>query len=185
MLYGLGFIGLFHNRRPHWTVSRLSRPWIFTCTILTSWSRTSTTSWSEGRSWVIWVEYTTGGQRSPGACTPEFLARIAAIVLFVGFNLTFFRNLFWLSGNAAAVSRLSAGIQVLNVIPRRRLDSRAVIDADDLSDLVYALRQSWREKSWPATGLEWTTDLPPLTRTFTKRRCDWETYDFEHRPELA
>ena len=47
--------------------------WIFICTTLTSWSRTSTTSWSEGRSWGTWVESISGGQKSPGVCTLNIL----------------------------------------------------------------------------------------------------------------
>ena len=39
---------------------------------------------------------------------------------------------------------------------------------------------------WPATGLEWTTDSPPMTENFTETPVvDWETYDFGHRPELG
>jgi cytochrome c oxidase subunit I len=39
---------------------------------------------------------------------------------------------------------------------------------------------------WPSTGLEWTTDSPPLTENFHETPVvDWEVYDFEHRPDLG
>ena len=39
---------------------------------------------------------------------------------------------------------------------------------------------------WPATGLEWTTQSPPLTENFeVTPMVTWEAYDFHNRPELG
>jgi heme/copper-type cytochrome/quinol oxidase subunit 1 len=38
---------------------------------------------------------------------------------------------------------------------------------------------------WPSTGLEWTTDSPPITENFhVTPEVTWEAYDFENRPDL-
>ena len=39
---------------------------------------------------------------------------------------------------------------------------------------------------WPATGLEWKTDSPPLTENFEVTPVvTWEPYDFKNRPDLG
>ena len=80
----------------------------------------------------------------------EWLAKIAAGIIFIGFNLTFFPQfIVGYLGHAAEVSRLSAGISgperaVVGgrVDPRRRLP-----DSDGVPDVVAALRPGRRHQS--------------------------------------
>jgi len=78
-----------------------------------------------------------------GRLYPEFLARIAAIVLFIGFNLTFFPQfILGYLGMPRRYPRLSAGIPgAERDVHSGRFHPRArLFIADDLSDLVHALR---------------------------------------------
>ena len=74
------------HRRCFW------RPWRWMCMCMTPIlsSRTSTTSWSGERSWATWAASISGGPKSPGRLYPEGWAKLAALMIFVGFNLTFF-----------------------------------------------------------------------------------------------
>src|SRR6516164_6605102 len=120
---------------------------------------------------------------------PEFLARVAAIVLFVGFNLTFFPQfVLGYLGSPRRYSSYPPEFQVLNVMSTA---GSSILAIGYLLPMVY-LTWSMRygkvagKNPWPATGLEWTTDSPPLTENFHETPVvDWEPYDFIHRPELG
>jgi cytochrome c oxidase subunit 1 len=124
-----------------------------------------------------------------GRLYPEFLARIAAIVLFVGFNLTFFPQfILGYLGMPRRYHDYPPEFQVLNVMSTA---GASILALGYLMPMIY-LSWSMRygkvagKNPWPATGLEWTTDSPPLTENFHETPVvDWETYDFEHRPELG
>jgi cytochrome c oxidase subunit I len=124
-----------------------------------------------------------------GRIYPEFLARIAAIVLFVGFNLTFFPQfILGYLGMPRRYHNYPPEYQVLNVMSTA---GASILALGYLLPIIY-LTWSMRygkvagKNPWPATGLEWTTDSPPLTENFHQTPVvDWEVYDFEHRPELG
>jgi cytochrome c oxidase subunit 1 len=124
-----------------------------------------------------------------GRMYPESLARIAAIVLFVGFNLTFFPQfILGYLGMPRRYHDYPPEYQVLNVMSTA---GASILALGYLLPMVY-LTWSMRygkvagKNPWPATGLEWTTDSPPLTENFLETPVvDWEVYDFEHRPELG
>jgi len=124
-----------------------------------------------------------------GRLYPEFLARVAAIVLFVGFNLTFFPQfILGFLGMPRRYHNYPPEYQVLNVMSTA---GASILALGYLLPMVY-LTWSMRygkvagKNSWPATGLEWTTDSPPLTENFHETPVvDWEPYDFKHRPELG
>ena len=124
-----------------------------------------------------------------GRLYPEFLARIAAIVLFIGFNLTFFPQfILGYLGMPRRYHDYPPEYQVLNVMSTA---GASILALGYLLPMIY-LTWSMRygkvagKNPWPATGLEWTTDSPPLTENFAETPVvDWEVYDFEHRPELG
>ena len=124
-----------------------------------------------------------------GRLYPEFLARIAAIVLFIGFNLTFFPQfILGYLGMPRRYHNYPPEYQVLNVMSTA---GASILALGYLLPMIY-LTWSMRygkiagKNPWPATGLEWTVDSPPLTENFHETPVvDWEPYDFEHRPELG
>jgi len=124
-----------------------------------------------------------------GRLYPEYLARIAAIVLFIGFNLTFFPQfILGFLGMPRRYHDYPPEYQVLNVMSTA---GASILALGYLLPMIY-LTWSMRygkvagKNPWPATGLEWTTDSPPLTENFHETPVvDWEVYDFVHRPELG
>ncbi len=124
-----------------------------------------------------------------GRLYPEFLARIAAIVLFIGFNLTFFPQfILGYLGMPRRYHDYPPEYQVLNVMSTAGASILALGYLLPMIYLTWSMRygQVAGKNPWPATGLEWTTDSPPLTENFVETPVvDWEVYDFEHRPELG
>ena len=124
-----------------------------------------------------------------GRLYPESLARIAAIVLFAGFNLTFFPQfILGFLGMPRRYHDYPPEYQVLNVMSTA---GASILALGYLLPIIY-LTWSMRygkiagKNPWPATGLEWTVASPPLTENFHETPVvDWEPYDFEHRPELG
>jgi cytochrome c oxidase subunit 1 len=124
-----------------------------------------------------------------GKLYPEFLARIAAVVLFVGFNLTFFPQfLLGYLGMPRRYHNYPPEFQVLNVM------STAGASILALGYLLPMLYLTWSMRygkvagpnPWPATGLEWRTVSPPPTENFDVTPVvDWEPYDYENRPDLG
>ena len=80
----------------------------------------------------------------------EWLAKIAAGIIFIGFNLTFFPQfIVGYLGHAAAVSRLSAGVPGPErpVVGRRVDPRRRLPHPDGVSDVVAAVRPGRRHQS--------------------------------------
>jgi cytochrome c oxidase subunit 1 len=124
-----------------------------------------------------------------GKLYPEFLARVAAVVLFIGFNLTFFPQfLLGYLGMPRRYSSYPPEFQVLNVMSTA---GASILALGYLLPMIY-LTWSMRygkvagRNPWPATGLEWQTDSPPLTENFdVTPEVTWEPYDYENRPDLG
>jgi len=104
-----------------------------------------------------------------GRLYPEFLARTAAVILFVGFNLTFFPQ--FILGGLGMPRRYHnypPEFQVLNVMSTA---GASILALGYLLPMIY-LTWSMRygkiagPNPWPATGLEWKTASPPLTENF-------------------
>ena len=79
-----------------------------------------------------------------GRMYPEGWAKLSALLVFVGFNLTFFPQFIArLHGHAAPLSRVSAGVPgAERALDRRSLDpGRRLCAADDLFPVVAALRR--------------------------------------------
>src|SRR5690349_17009025 len=124
-----------------------------------------------------------------GRLYPEALSRFAAIILFLGFNLTFFPQfILGYLGMPRRYSSYPPEFQVLNVL------STAGASILALGYLLPMLYFAWSMRygkvagpnPWPATGLEWKTDSPPPTENFhVTPVVDWEPYDFRNRPDLG
>jgi cytochrome c oxidase subunit I len=104
-----------------------------------------------------------------GRMYPEGWAKFAALVVFVGFNLTFFPQ--FILGYLGMPRRYHAypeEFQVLNVMSSA---GATILGIGYLIPMVYFL---WSLRygrvagpnPWGATGLEWTTQSPPLTENF-------------------
>jgi cytochrome c oxidase subunit 1 len=104
-----------------------------------------------------------------GRMYPEAPAKLAAVITFIGFNLTFFPQ--FILGYLGMPRRYHAypeEFQVLNVLSSA---GASVLAVGFLLPLIYFL---WSLKygevagdnPWAATGLEWETTSPPPTHNF-------------------
>jgi cytochrome c oxidase subunit I len=100
---------------------------------------------------------------------PETLARIAALVIFLGFNLTFFPQ--FILGYLGMPRRYHVyppEFQVLNVMSSAGASILAIGYVLPLLYLVWSLRYGAVAgmNPWNAKGLEWQTPSPPPTDNF-------------------
>jgi cytochrome c oxidase subunit 1 len=111
-----------------------------------------------------------------GRLYPEAWARLSAVVIFLGFNLTFFPQ--FLLGYLGMPRRYHAYPPEFQVLHVMSTAGSTILGFGYLMPLVYLL---WSLKygalagsnPWGATGLEWRTPSPPPTE------------DFEHTPVVA
>jgi cytochrome c oxidase subunit 1 len=100
---------------------------------------------------------------------PEVLARLAALIIFLGFNLTFFPQ--FVLGYLGMPRRYHVyppEFQVLNVMSTAGASILAVGYVLPLIYLIWSLRYSpvAGMNPWKARGLEWQTPSPPPTDNF-------------------
>ncbi|MGH9631848.1 MAG: cytochrome c oxidase subunit I [Bryobacteraceae bacterium] len=122
-----------------------------------------------------------------GRMYPEGWAKFAALVVFVGFNLTFFPQ--FVLGYLGMPRRYHVypeEFQVLNVMSTA---GASILGVGYLLPIIYML---WSLRSgpiappnpWGAVGLEWETPSPPPTENFTKTPVvTEETYHYSDRPK--
>ncbi|MCU1228173.1 MAG: Cytochrome-c oxidase [Acidobacteria bacterium] len=112
----------------------------------------------------------------------EFWARLAALLVFVGFNLTFFPQ--FILGYLGMPRRYHAyapEFQVLNVMSTAGASILAVGYALPLIYLGFSLRFGRKAgvNPWGAVGLEWTTSSPPPKHNFEETPVvTWDAYDY-------
>jgi cytochrome c oxidase subunit 1 len=104
-----------------------------------------------------------------GKMYPEGLARFAALVVFVGFNLTFFPQ--FILGYLGMPRRYHAyppEFQVLNVMSTAGASILGVGYIIPMLYFVWSMRYGKNAPSnpWLSTGLEWQTPSPPPTENF-------------------
>ena len=104
-----------------------------------------------------------------GRMYPEFWAKIAAIIIFIGFNLTFFPQfVLGYQGMPRRYHEYAPEFQVLNVMSSA---GASILGLGYLLPFAYLLwslkyaKQAGRNP-WGATGLEWSTTSPPPTENF-------------------
>jgi cytochrome c oxidase subunit 1 len=104
-----------------------------------------------------------------GRLYSEAWARFAAILMFFGFNLTFFPQyiLGW-EGMPRRYHEYLPQYQVLNVLSSAGATILAVAYLLPLGYLLWSLRHGARAgpNPWDAQGLEWTTPSPPPLHNF-------------------
>src|ERR671918_139616 len=104
-----------------------------------------------------------------GRMYPEGWAKFSALVIFVGFNLTFFPQ--FVLGYLGMPRRYHAypeEFQVLNVMSSA---GATILGVGYLIPMIYFLwslryGRAAGPNPWGATGLEWTTQSPPITENF-------------------
>jgi cytochrome c oxidase subunit 1 len=117
-----------------------------------------------------------------GRLYPEWWARSAAILGFVGFNLTFFPQ--YLLGYLGMPRRYHSypdEFQTLHVLSSAGASILAVAYFMPLAYLLWSLRRGVvaGANPWQAKGLEWTTESPPPVHNFaTTPRVDEPPYHY-------
>jgi cytochrome c oxidase subunit I len=117
-----------------------------------------------------------------GRMYPEFWGRLAALTIFLGFNLTFFPQfLLGYLGMPRRYHEYPADFQILHLLSSA---GTAVLAAGYLLPLFYlfwSLRYGERagNNPWAAAGLEWTVSSPPRTHNFVEiPTVDFEAYAY-------
>ena len=106
-----------------------------------------------------------------GRMYPEMWGRMAALLIFFGFNLTFFPQLvLGYHGMPRRYAEYPPEFQVWNVLSSA---GAAILAAGYLMPLFYLSWSLFRgarasDNPWEATGLEWTTQSPPPKQNFTE-----------------
>jgi cytochrome c oxidase subunit 1 len=118
-----------------------------------------------------------------GRLYPEVWARFSAILIFVGFNLTFFPQ--FILGYLGMPRRYHVypeEWEVLNVLSSAGASILAVGYFFPLTYLIWSLRYGKHAPAnpWRATGMEWWTTSPPPTDNFLATPVmDEEAYDYQ------
>jgi cytochrome c oxidase subunit I len=126
-----------------------------------------------------------------GRMYPEGWARFAALVIFVGFNLTFFPQfLLGYMGMPRRYHAYPAGEPIWQVLHVMSTGGATVLGIGLLIPGVYFL---WSMRygrfapanPWPGTGLEWRTPSPPPTENFAVTPVvTWEAYEYRPVEEM-
>jgi cytochrome c oxidase subunit 1 len=117
-----------------------------------------------------------------GRLYPESWAKFAAILMYFGFNLTFFPQ--FLAGYLGMPRRYHTyppEFQIYNVMSSSGAAILAAAYLMPLGYLTWSLFWGGRagNNPWDATGLEWTTSSPPPPKNFDRQpRVDREPYDY-------
>jgi cytochrome c oxidase subunit 1 len=107
-----------------------------------------------------------------GRLYPEMWARVAAVIVFAGFNLTFFPQ--FILGYLGMPRRYHAypeEFQVLNVMSSAGASILGLGYLLPMIYLVWSMRYGPRAPAnpWQAKGLEWQTASPPITENFERQ----------------
>jgi len=118
-----------------------------------------------------------------GKLYPEGLARLSALIVFIGFNLTFFPQfILGYEGMPRRYAAYAPEFHTLNVLSTA---GASILAVGYIFPLCYLL-WSWRygkpagPNPWRVTGLEWQTSSPPPRDNFEVTPVvDRPPYDFE------
>lgn len=123
-----------------------------------------------------------------GKLYSEFWGKISAMLVFIGFNLTFFPQ--FILGYMGMPRRYAAyppELQVLNIFSTA---GASVLGVGLVLPVIYLLHSLiWGKKApanpWLLPGLEWRTSSPPPTENFEETPVvTWEAYDFSEENGL-
>jgi len=117
-----------------------------------------------------------------GRMYSEFWGKISAMLVFIGFNLTFFPQfILGYQGMPRRYASYPAELQVLNIFSTA---GASVLAVGFIMPLVYLTHSLFFGKPagdnpWMLPGLEWRTTSPPPTENFvTTPVVTWEAYEF-------
>jgi len=117
-----------------------------------------------------------------GRMYPDGWGRFSALLIFVGFNLTFFPQ--FIAGYLGMPRRYHAyppEFQVFNVLSTAGASLLAVGYVVPAIYLIWSMRYGRRAEAnpWNLPGLEWRIQSPPLTENFTSTPIvTWGAYEF-------
>jgi cytochrome c oxidase subunit 1 len=124
-----------------------------------------------------------------GRMYPEGWGRLAALLVFAGFNLTFFPQfILGYMGMPRRYWQYPAEFQVLNVLSTAGSTILAVGYVLPMIYFLWSMRYGKiaPDNPWGAAGLEWKTTSPPPTFNFEEApEVTWEAYNYEEIPAPA
>jgi cytochrome c oxidase subunit I len=123
-----------------------------------------------------------------GRMYPEGWGKLAALIVFIGFNLTFFPQfILGYMGMPRRYHAYPAEFQILNVLSTA---GATILAVGYLLPMVYFLWSMRYGKPappnpWNAAGLEWQTPSPPPTFNFDEQPVvTWEAYNYDEIGEI-
>jgi cytochrome c oxidase subunit 1 len=124
-----------------------------------------------------------------GRMYPESWGRLAALLVFAGFNLTFFPQfILGYMGMPRRYWQYPPEFQVLNVLSTAGSTILAVGYVLPMIYFLWSMRYGKiaPDNPWGAAGLEWKTTSPPPTFNFEEApEVTWEAYNYEEIPAPA
>jgi cytochrome c oxidase subunit 1 len=123
-----------------------------------------------------------------GRIYSEALGRTSALIIFIGFNLTFFPQ--FVLGQLGMPRRYHSYVpefQVLHILSSAGASILAIGFILPAFYLAWSLKYGEKAGAnpWMAAGLEWQTPSPPPTENFTYQPVvTHEPYEFEQVPEI-
>ena len=122
-----------------------------------------------------------------GRMYPEGWGKLAAMIIFVGFNLTFFPQfVLGYLGMPRRYWQYKPEFQVLNVLSTAGSTILAVGYLLPMAYFLWSMRygKPAPDNPWNAAGLEWTTPSPPPTFNFEETpKVTWEAYNYDQIKE--
>src|SRR3954468_10553842 len=123
-----------------------------------------------------------------GRMYPEGWAKLSALIIFVGFNLTFFPQfVLGYMGMPRRYGAYAEEFQVLNVMSSAGASILGVGYLLPMIYLAWSARYGQRagDNPWGATGLEWQTQSPPITHNFEHTPIvTREAYDYGDQGDM-
>jgi cytochrome c oxidase subunit I len=121
-----------------------------------------------------------------GRMYPEIWGKLAAVTIFLGFNLTFFPQfILGYLGMPRRYWEYPPEFQVWNVLSTAGASILAVGYLLPMVYMIWSLRYGKiaGDNPWGAAGLEWTTQSPPITSNFeVTPEVTWEAYNYDEIP---